>query len=35
MTDLGLKLSPEKTKIASYGKGYDFLGFDYQKSHER
>ncbi len=27
MTDLGLSLSAEKTKIASYGKGYDFLGF--------
>lgn len=27
MTELGLSLSPEKTKIASYGKGYDFLGF--------
>ena len=27
MTDLGLRLSPEKTKIASYGKGYEFLGF--------
>jgi RNA-directed DNA polymerase len=27
MTDLGLALSPEKTKIASYGKGYEFLGF--------
>ena len=27
MTDLELSLSPEKTKIASYGKGYDFLGF--------
>jgi group II intron reverse transcriptase/maturase len=27
MTDLGLALSPEKTKIASFGKGYDFLGF--------
>jgi RNA-directed DNA polymerase len=26
-TDLGLKLSPEKTKITTYGKGYDFLGF--------
>lgn len=25
--DLGLKLSPEKTKITSIGKGYDFLGF--------
>ena len=27
MTDLRLSLSPEKTKIASYGKGYEFLGF--------
>ena len=27
MTELGLSLSSEKTKIASYGKGYDFLGF--------
>ncbi len=27
MTDLGLSLSPEKTKVTSYGKGYDFLGF--------
>jgi group II intron reverse transcriptase/maturase len=27
MTDLGLALSPEKTKIASFGKGYEFLGF--------
>ena len=27
MTDLGLTLSSEKTKIASYGKGYEFLGF--------
>jgi group II intron reverse transcriptase/maturase len=27
MTELGLRLSPEKTKIASYGKGYEFLGF--------
>jgi hypothetical protein len=25
--ELGLRLSPEKTKIATYGKGYDFLGF--------
>jgi RNA-directed DNA polymerase len=24
---LGLKLSPPKTKIVSYGKGYSFLGF--------
>jgi len=27
VTSLGLSLSPEKTKIASYGKGYEFLGF--------
>jgi group II intron reverse transcriptase/maturase len=27
MTDLGLSLSPEKTKFASYRKGYEFLGF--------
>ncbi len=27
VTDLGLSLSPEKTKIASYGEGYEFLGF--------
>jgi group II intron reverse transcriptase/maturase len=26
-TKLGLQLSPEKTKIGGYGKGYDFLGF--------
>lgn len=26
-TDLGLTLSPEKTKITTYGRGYDFLGF--------
>ena len=26
-TDLGLLLSPEKTKITTYGKGYEFLGF--------
>jgi group II intron reverse transcriptase/maturase len=25
--DLGLELSQEKTKITTYGKGYDFLGF--------
>jgi RNA-directed DNA polymerase len=25
--DLGLSLSPEKTKITTFGKGYDFLGF--------
>ncbi len=27
MTELGLTLSSEKTKIASFGKGYQFLGF--------
>lgn len=27
VTELGLTLSPEKTKIASHGKGYEFLGF--------
>lgn len=26
-TDLGLVLSPEKTKITTYGAGYEFLGF--------
>jgi RNA-directed DNA polymerase len=26
-SELGLQLSPEKTKITTYGKGYDFLGF--------
>ena len=25
--ELGLQLSPEKTKATTYGKGYDFLGF--------
>lgn len=27
LNHLGLQLSPEKTKITSYGKGYSFLGF--------
>jgi group II intron reverse transcriptase/maturase len=27
LKDLGLELSQEKTKITTYGKGYDFLGF--------
>jgi RNA-directed DNA polymerase len=26
-TELGLALSPEKTEITTYGKGYEFLGF--------
>lgn len=32
--ELGLKLSPEKTEITTYGKGYEFLGF-YLSSHSR
>lgn len=27
LKDLGLALSPEKTEITTYGKGYEFLGF--------
>lgn len=27
LADLGLALSPEKTRITTYGKGYSFLGF--------
>lgn len=27
LKDLGLALSPEKTRITTYGKGYEFLGF--------
>ncbi len=27
VSELGLTLSPEKTKLATYGKGYEFLGF--------
>jgi group II intron reverse transcriptase/maturase len=34
LTDLGLSLSPEKTKITTYGKGYEFLGF-YLSSRSR
>ena len=32
--ELGLQLSPEKTKTTTYGKGYDFLGF-HLSSHSR
>lgn len=32
--ELGLKLSPEKTRIVTYGTGYDFLGFTLS-SHSR
>lgn len=34
LNDLGLSLSPEKTRITSYGKGYSFLGF-VLSSHSR
>lgn len=27
LAEMGLSLSPEKTKITTYGKGYEFLGF--------
>ena len=27
LTELGLTLSPDKTRITTYGKGYSFLGF--------
>jgi hypothetical protein len=33
--DLGLKLSPEKTRITTYGKGYSFLGFDLSSRSRR
>ena len=32
---LGLELSPEKTKITTYGKGYDFLGFKISSSSRK
>ena len=32
---LGLRLSPEKTKITSFGKGYDFLGFHLSSKSRR
>lgn len=32
---LGLRLSPEKTKITSFGKGYDFLGFSLSSRSRR
>ena len=34
-SELGLKLSPEKTKIGGYGKGYDFLGFHLSSRSKR
>ncbi len=27
LKDIGLTLSPEKTRVTTYGKGYEFLGF--------
>lgn len=33
--DLGLSLSPEKTMITNYGKGYDFLGFHWSSRSRR
>ena len=30
---LGLKLSPEKTKITSFVNGFDFLGFHFSRTH--
>ncbi len=33
--DLGLALSPEKTMISTYGKGYDFLGFSLSSRSRR
>jgi len=32
--ELGLHLSPEKTRVTTYGKGYDFLGF-HLSAHSR
>jgi RNA-directed DNA polymerase len=33
--ELGLQLSPEKTKMTTYGKGYDFLGFHLSHNSHR
>jgi len=30
---LGLRLSPEKTKIVTFADGFDFLGFHFQRDH--
>lgn len=35
LNELGLSLSPEKTRITSYGKGYTFLGFDLKSRSRR
>ncbi len=34
-TELGLKLSPEKTQVTTYGKGYAFLGFQLASGSRR
>ena len=34
-SELGLSLSPEKTKTTTYGKGYDFLGFQLSSRSRR
>jgi len=35
LTEIGLELSQEKTKITTYGKGYDFLGFKISSRSKR
>jgi len=35
LSDLGLALSPEKTRITTYGKGYSFLGFRLSRRSRR
>jgi len=35
LSELGLQLSPEKTVITTYGKGYEFLGFSLSKQSRR
>lgn len=35
LSELGLELSPEKTKITTYGKGYGFLGFSLSRRSRR
>jgi hypothetical protein len=35
MEDMGLQLSPDKTKVTTFGKGYDFLGFSLSSRSRR
>lgn len=35
LTELGLSLSPDKTRITTYGKGYSFLGFELSSGSRR